>query len=238
MPVILSVLIATAVSWAQIPAQASDENCPFQIESQGQLQVQRMRYGPDHICVVFVSPLKRGPTWRSFGFFENGLFLIFFNFGAGEASQDTGARSYFRFPRNSVPTFRFEGQTLTVREASSRFYKFNTETGALKEIEGADFKMAKSVTRENQGGFEITRSDGLLLENGFAFGEVPYASPDRVSVFHFDGDRTCAPPNYELFDYIYQRKPDGSRFLDQVIFRFSDAELDEFLNIHCPAAYR
>jgi hypothetical protein len=168
-----------------VPANPQ-ETCSFQVESSGNIQVQRMRYGPQKQCMILVSQLSRPDSWRSYSFFESGLFMVFMSFAAGENPANTGAKTFYFFPRGLEPTFRFEAEDLQVIDATGNLHRFELKNGNYQSLEKAVIEVSPNVDPRNEGGFQILSYDGLYLENGFGLGEMPYIDAKRTSKFRKD----------------------------------------------------
>jgi len=206
--------------------------CPFEVKSSGVLQVQRMRYGNSQQCVILVSRTDRKTVWRSYSYFESGLFMIFLNFGSGRPSTDTGSKTYYFFPRIKAPTFEFSGQHLLISDASGSLHTFNIYTGEIVSISDTHVELSSEIEKSNEGGFQILSKIGLYLDNGFRIGDLPYVDPNATSQFK-NSKLECALPNDELFQYTYKLNSDGTKYLDSVDFKLTDVVVDQLVTQKC-----
>lgn len=208
---------------------APHDPCSFEVRQFEGVQVQRLRVGPDQLCTLIVTPTSRGLSWRTHAFFESGLFLTFFSFGDGDLAQDTASRTYYFFPRIKIPTYEISSGALVVLDASGRKFYFSTTDGVITAIEGMVVDVAQTVKKANLGGFRILSSEGFYLDNGFSFGELPYTDEDAESKFYVQ-QQECKVTNRQIFRYHYKKRDNGSKYLDQVSFRYTDQELEDFLS--------
>lgn len=209
------------------PLKAMDETCPLEVKAAGNIQVQRMRYGPEKQCMLMVTLLKRPEKWRSYSYFTSGLFMIFSHFGGGSEETSTGAKTYYFFPRLQEPQFFFENERLRVVDSSGREHHYDLFTGDFLALQGATIEVSSQITKSNQGGFAIKKFNGLRLENGFALGELPYAHELRSSLFVGRGF-DCSFENSELFNYSYKNGR-----LVSATFRYTDLQVKRLLDSSC-----
>ncbi|MGE3974570.1 MAG: hypothetical protein AB7F59_08605 [Bdellovibrionales bacterium] len=174
--------------------------------------------------MILVSQNVRPKAWRSYSYSQSGLFMIFMNFDESDDPHSTGARSYFVFPRKMEPRFQFTENELEVLDAAGHLHRFDLRTAKYLSMSESVLEVNSKIVRENQGGFKIKSSKHLLLDNGFALGELPYVDENASSFFRLE-EKTCTVHHRELFSYTYGKRPDGTRYLEGVRFKLSDTEV-------------
>jgi len=214
-----------------IPLTTFADSCDFEVQKFERIQLQRMRYGPQKECVILLSPYPRPLQWRSYAYFESGLFMIFLNFGNGPQHTDTAARTYYFFPRIQEPTYKISSHKLVIQDASGLKHTYNTQSGQPIKIEKTRFLAQENVSHKNEGGFKITDSKSLYLENGFKYGELPYVDEQMTSILR-KGSKQCYYKNADLFQYNYKKQPDGSMALLSIELKLNDKEVQELIT-HC-----
>ncbi|MEQ1878747.1 MAG: hypothetical protein ABL958_19045 [Bdellovibrionia bacterium] len=219
------------------PVAASAE-CPSRVDLYMGIQAQSFYYSSMKACAVQVSPSAKSVRWRSYSFFSTGLFMIFNSLGDGPESTHTSSRSYFLFPRVREPGYSLSRTGLTLTLSTGDRLLFDYKTGRTKSP-GLDTLLVKedpAVNAKNDGGVEIQRHSGLVVDTGYFTGEVGHSDPDRFSLVRDRKNRTCQLRNDLLFAYIYANDPYGKKKLQNVSFKFeTDRELALFLQRLCPA---
>ncbi len=165
-------------------------------------------------------------VYRQYLFTTNGLLMVFNSFGSGPESTDTGAREYYFFPRDHDIQLKVDPTMglLQLRLINGDMATFDIEAASLDRLDLGQVFVDPEIVQSNQGGVEIKRYSGLLLDSGFKLGSSPSSKPNRESKFTDAGGRTCVVKNSEIFKY-----PGG-----ETAFKFSDQELKEFLAGRCP----
>lgn len=185
-------------------------------------------YGPaSKRCLLSVGFAgdEKGAGNRTFNFQDDGQLLAF-----SALKSENGARVFYLFPRRGgVPTYEISpDESITVRVPSGDFWRFSGTTGRPLSFSGGEFKEAKKVSMKNQGGFEIPKYKGLLLDCGWKMGDAPITDSKRSCIFRAPSGETCSVPNSELFTYFgYQKR-------DAVLTFQDDKQLSDFLKIRCP----
>ncbi len=154
------------------------------------------------------------------------------NFGSGDETVDTGARTYYFFPRLRLPNFLFDPTTLKVTDASGHTHLFDVASGKYISLEGGEVRISEKISPLNQGGFAVLNLDALMLDNGFALGELPYVQEDGLSNFNLSGT-DCSIENKSLFEYLYGEYPDGSRYIESINFKLTDHEVEDLIHARC-----
>lgn len=180
-------------------------------------------------CFVTVNPTTpQGLVYRSFLFDDAGLFMIFDSLGNGPESEATGAREFYFFPRktNEV-TYHYDSpsQILRVKTPSGKVFVFNTKKAILVSASNSTLAIDYEVNGKNNGGLEFIKNDGFYLDLGYKIGQSPSQDPKRKVSFKDTNKNSCVVKNSDIFNYT----------LDQdVIFKYQDAQLLEFLKTTCP----
>ncbi len=163
---------------------------------------------------------------RNFAFQSDGQIMAFTSMnGSKKNSKSTGARVFYLFPRKGLPTFEvFADESIAVRTPSGDLWRFSGTTGRPLSFSGGEFKEASEVSLDNQGGFEIPKYKGLLMDCGWRSGEAPIGDSKRSCVFRDPAGLTCSVGNPELF------KRNG----ESIVFRYpDDKSLLEFITKRC-----
>lgn len=179
-------------------------------------------------CFVDVGPSNsRDMIYRSYAFFDTGLLMVFNSYGEGSNSATTGSREFYFFPRSGKLDLKMDAAagTITVTMADGDEVAIDSTTAQIRSISRAEVAVAPKIDPSNQGGVEVSRFDGLMLDTGYSRGGSAANSPDRPSTFRSGQGQLCRVTNREIFKYA-----GGDHF-----FKFDDAELSAFLKKRCPA---
>jgi hypothetical protein len=179
-------------------------------------------------CYAVVSPVTfPGMVYRTFTFFDTGLLMVFNSYGKGGNTDSTAAREFYFFPRSGRLELKMDAQagTVSVTMANGDEIDVDTATAQIQSSSRGVVTVARRVSPANRGGTEFRYYDGLMLDVGFARGDSPASSPDGVSVFRNRTGRRCSVANRELFNYSAHREH---------VFKFTDAELSNWLRKRCP----
>lgn len=178
-----------------------ESECEARHDVLGKVNILRSWNAKSHTCIVYVSDPEYSSSIRKFNFSSEGKFQIFSDFGKGGG----GARSYFIFPRKQAPDYLLNvaGKSVAVTLAGGQLLHFESETGKLGSMTGAQFREDPRITKNNQGGFELSLSEGLLLDAGFGIGGDAYGRSERKSTLKDTKGRSCELKNSDLFVYTY-----------------------------------
>jgi hypothetical protein len=193
----------------------------------GNTQATSMSGSDEKTCMVTLDPMDiTDLVYRSYLFNQDGLLMVFNSFGDGQISKKTGSRDFYFFPRKHDPTFDItEDGSIEVNQASGRTAILDPDAFRLLSISGAQIKISEQVRPDNAGGVEITPTEGLVLDCGFALGQQPEVRRNSKSVFKDSHGAKCEVKNSEVFSYA----PDGD-----VAIRWSEDEgLKNFLKSRC-----
>ena len=218
----LGLSISASQTWA-----ADATTCPSKLEQHGSIQVQQDLSGND-ICFLSVGNFKTtGGIYRNYLFTSDGEFMVFNSYGWGEDSTSTGAREFFFFPRSSNLSHKWNSETrqLEVTSASGDQFFFDYEEAQLVGASKGEVKLISEVRKDNKGGVEINKYQGLLLDGGFKVGSAPTGNRTGNSVFKDAAGTTCTVKNNVLF-----KDSSGG----DVNFTFSVKDLPVFLSKACP----
>lgn len=209
---------------------AEDPACPELHIQSGALTLNQMPSRTANRCLVTVSPYTQDGVYRSYCATASGSFLVFNAFGEGPNSTATGSRHYFLFPRQGYPSIEVLSHgDAALRAASGQVLRLSKEQGRVLEISGKDadtqFVEAPRVDRDNQGGLELTRYPGILVDCGWTLGGSACNRLERQSTVRDPNGLSCKIANKDLFDTSNQ----------SLAFRFvKDADFAAFLKRRCP----
>ena len=184
-------------------------------------------------CTVLVDALYEGARERSYAFLPDGQFLVNERFGRSPErdSAVSGTRAFFLFPmpRRLILEPRLRGGYLVVRLEPQRVIEVDGR-GLLHRLTGAVIEQTAGVTASSEGGVVFRQFDGVLLDAGWARGEVAFRKfPDGESAFTDRAGRTCTVRNREIFSY-------ADPFSPELTFP-TDAALGRFLVARCGSAF-
>lgn len=180
-------------------------------------------------CYVSIgSMLVTDLIYRSYGFFSNGLLMVFNSYGDGEDSNPnlTSAREFYFFPRTGALSLEMNetAGTVAVVMADGRRMIIDPATSQLASVERGSVMVAPRIDPADRGGVEITSYAGLMLDAGFRMGESPSGRPKADSTFRDAFGHLCTVKNSEIFAYA-----NGEHEL-----KHTDAQLAAFLKTRCP----
>lgn len=180
-------------------------------------------------CYVSIgSMLVTDLIYRSYGFFSNGLLMVFNSYGDGEDNNPnlTSAREFYFFPRTGALSLEMDktAGTVSVVMADGGRVVINPETSQIASLERGSVMVAPRIDPADRGGVEITSYAGLMLDAGFRMGESPAGRPKADSTFRDAQGHLCTVKNTEVFAYA-----NGDHEL-----KHTDAELKAFLKVRCP----
>ncbi len=202
-------------------------NCESKIDFLESIQVQQGHWQQTDTCFISISSRKHyNMEYRNFLITSRGKIQIFNSFGEGPSSTHTGAREFHLFPRNGRVGYEILEDRVNITLASGDIFSFDIETAEPLELGGGEFSLDPLVNRENQGGFEVTKFSGLLLDSGFKMGMSPTWYLDRSSTFKDAFGHTCTVRNRDLFD----KKSDEIFWIHE-----EDKQLYNYLQKRCPS---
>lgn len=180
-------------------------------------------------CFVSIgSMLVSDLIYRSYGFFSDGMLMVFNSYGDGEDSNPnlTSAREFYFFPRRGLMSLEMNaaGGTITVVMADGGRATIDPATSQISAFDRGSVLVAPRIDPADRGGVEITSYAGLVLDAGFRMGESPSGRPKADSTFRDAHGHLCTVKNDEIFAYA-----GGEHEL-----KHSDAELKAFLKTRCP----
>lgn len=180
-------------------------------------------------CYVSIgSMLVTDLIYRSYGFFSNGLLMVFNSYGDGEDNNPnlTSAREFYFFPRTGALSLEMDktAGTVSVVMADGGRVVINPETSQIASLDRGSVLVAPRIDPADRGGVEITSYAGLMLDAGFRMGESPAGRPKADSTFRDAQGHLCTVKNTEVFAYA-----NGDHEL-----KHTDAELKAFLKTRCP----
>jgi hypothetical protein len=222
----LAVLTASLSTLVSFQSKAS-LNCTEYLRRQGSFSFNRLETN-DGNCILSVDPFNPPASfiYRSFLLGADGSLMVFNSYGTGEAPDQTGARVFYFFPRNTAPDVSLEANYSKAQSATSGLSIFlSLDQHRMAGMTGGDVIEASRVSPTNSGGVEFQNLKFLYLDAGFHLGEDPTGIPTATSKFIDTGKRSCSVKNSEIFKYVDQNP----------IFKFSDSELKVFLAKRCPS---
>lgn len=179
------------------------------------------------LCFLSIQSMESTDlVYRSYGLFSDGVLLVFNSFCDGPVASCTGAREFHFFPRRGALKLHIDPAVPSVAATleDGGLATFDPATAQLASLERGEVVVDPNVDPGNQGGVEIPRYAGLMLDAGFRMGELPSGKPGRTSTFRDAAGNTCTVTNSEIFAYA-----NGDRAL-----KFDDAGLTAFLAGRCP----
>lgn len=183
------------------------------------------------LCFVSIDPTETpGLVYRSYVFFDSGLLMVFSSYGEGEGPGMSSAREFFFFPRRGAPELKMDSnaQTISVRMGDGGYVDIDPASAQIRGLERGLVKVSPNIDPAERGGVEIPRYAGLVLDAGFRMGESPSGLPDGAATFRSAWGETCTVKNRDVFNYT----ADGGH-----VFKFTDAQLYEWLRTACPGLY-
>lgn len=180
-------------------------------------------------CYVSIGAMStENLIYRAYGFFSDGLMMVFSSYGDGEDNNPnlTSAREFFFFPRLGAMALEMDhaAGTVSVVMADGGRAHIDPATAQLKSLARGSVTVSPRVDPAERGGVEVTSYAGLMLDAGFRMGESPSGRPNAESTFRDALGVSCTVKNNELFAYA-----NGDHEL-----KFTDAQLSAWLKIRCP----
>lgn len=218
---------ALAAALAVLLAAPAAATCRIEPEHIGGTQVYGDEMSSGRCFVSAQSNAVNGLVYRSYGFYSNGLLMVFSSYGEGDdVSTLTSAREFYFFPRLRHPGVEKDAaaKTLTVVMSDGGRFAFDTDKGEIASVDRGDVAVSPRVDPADRGGVEFPRYAGLMLDVGFRMGESPAGRRNADSTFRSAHGQTCTVKNSEVFEYA-----NGDHR-----FKFDDAALKVFLRGRCP----
>ena len=180
-------------------------------------------------CYVSISSmLVTDLIYRSYGFFSDGMLMVFNSYGDGEDSNPnlTSAREFYFFPRRGAMSLEMDeaAGTISVLMADGGRATINPASSQIAAFDRGSVTVSPRIDPADRGGVEITSYAGLVLDAGFRMGESPSGRPNADSTFRDAQGHLCTVKNNEVFAYA-----NGEHEL-----KFNDAQLKAWLKTRCP----
>ncbi len=170
--------------------------------------------------------------YRSYTFSDDGMIMIFNSLGYGPDSEDTGARTYFIFPR--VKKFKFRAQKAQLDFRNGIIWNFDATIARIKNATKLIIEEDHDVNHGNAGGVDIKVTRGILLDAGWSFGSPSHMKPELKSIFSDSKQLKCEVLNADIFKYTYVESG-GEMVVDDALFKFKEeSDLAVFLKQNCP----
>lgn len=219
-----------SVGFISAPALAQQAvNCPDKVERRGSIQLQQTPSGDNNGCFISVHNFKADDLlYRDYLLSSDGNLMVFNSFGNGPENEFTGAREFYMFPRpNKTMTYNWndDARRLEVVDVTGGTVYFDYEDAQISGMTKAAVKVAPDVVPANNGGVEISKFQGLILDAGFTKGHAPTGVAAATSVFTDQSGQTCKVKNGDVFKYTSE---------GDVNFKYSDKGLMAFLKTKCP----
>lgn len=164
-------------------------------------------------------------NYRSVLFTDMGTMMVFNSFD-GRYGVYHGSRVFMSFPRDQAPYFIEKNTGVVIKTATAGFDLFvSAQTKHIEKSKKATVTESLTVDPSNMGGIEISKNKFLMLDAGWKDHNDPTAYQDRESTFIDRKGKSCIVINKEIF-YVDR---EGEHH-----FRFTDAELYQFLAQRCP----
>jgi len=211
-----------------VPARAS-ATCPRIDPSHvGNTQGYADGFGSGKCYISISSMLSTNLIYRSYGFFSDGLLMVFNSYGDGEDNNPnlTSAREFYFFPRRTPMALEMDhaAGTVSVVMGDGGRVTIDPATSQIGSLERGSVLVSPRIDPADRGGVEITSYAGLMLDAGFRMGESPSGRPNADSTFRDAQGHLCTVKNNELFDYV-----NGQHTLKR-----TDAQLSAWLRTRCP----
>ena len=218
---------------------ASPATCP----NVSEFPSEHLKYQSSSRCMMSVTtepvlPPGSNPGTRSYVTSTRGRLVVTSSEeipGESRLSRTVGSRSFYVFPRVTVPAVALDSATNTVSLtlSNSERLNFDAQTGRVREYTGAEFHEAPEINLRNQGGFSFgTPRSGLILDCGWALGRVAIENPNGSCSFKDRLGQTCSRPNSEIFKYL--RSSSGTLLEVELNFE-TDELLATYLRSACPS---
>jgi len=212
---------------------ALSSECPEKSFYQGRIEL-RTGVSRIHGCFLAIrdsgDPLSPSLNYRQYYFYESGMFFVFVSTETDNEKDDrmaTGARVYFFRPTGQLPDYSVtpEGQVI-VQTAGRQQAVFSIETGTFLSLSHAEISISPEIALGNNGGVEISKFDGVLLDSGWRQGGMPTTLPAGITRVSDLTGPFCDLRNNEIFTYF------GSG--EFRLTHRSDSEFADFLAVRCP----
>jgi len=180
-------------------------------------------------CYVSIGAMStENLIYKAYGFYSDGLLMVFSSYGDGEDSNPnlTSAREFFFFPRTGALALEMDpaAQTVSVVMADGGRVHIDPATAQIRSLARGAVTVSPRVDPAERGGVEITSYSGLMLDAGFRMGESPSGRPAAESTFRDALGVMCTVKNNEIFAYA-----GGEHEL-----KFTDSQLSTWLRTRCP----
>lgn len=201
--------------------------CEFKVEHLETVRIQQGHFKQTDTCYISIASRKTyNMEYRSFLVTSRGKLLVFNSFGEGPSSEYTGAREFNFFGREKRISYVILENEILFNLANGDQIFFDRETAEPLRIGRGIVELDPNLSRDNRGGLEIGKYQGLVLDSGFKMGMSPSYYLNRKSTFTDKYDHSCTVKNGEIFDkknneifWIYER----------------DRELYKYLQKRCPS---
>lgn len=196
-------------------AVEAEVNCPDQVESFGNTQVQQLYSTKGRRCFLKITPKTSEipMVYRSFLLTHDGMLMVFNSFSANFDDTSDGAREFYFYTRKFEGFSWFvEGESLIVRGFDQREFKFLLKTAQMQEMSGGDIYLEEKVSPHNAGGLEIIKYEAVYIDAGFRLAGSPSSDRKSTSLVKNPQGQACSLSNGKVYDYI-----SGSVFLKKKI---------------------
>lgn len=170
---------------------------------QNQWRISRMLITQQPSCSIYSSRMLL--VERNFWFGNDGLFFVFVSTTESPSDREsTGARLYYLFPRKAQTPIVDEkaNGNVHIQSAYGVEAEIDPNTGKMVRLAGTQFIESDDITTKNNGGFEITKTSGVVVDMGWMKGELPSSKPLRdAKIFDAKGS-SCVVQNQELLNYV------------------------------------
>jgi len=143
--------------------------------------------------------------YRAYGFFSDGLMMVFSSYGDGEDSNPnlTSAREFFFFPCTGAMALEMDKAAGTVAVVMADGGRVHIDPAAvqIRSLARGAVTVSPRVDPAERGGVEITSYSGLMLDAGFRMGESPSGRPNAEGTFRDALGASCTVKNNEIFAY-------------------------------------
>lgn len=185
-------------------AYSEPENCPRKITRFNNLQFTRNFHEDIYECWISIDNSKAylNLIYRSYLITTDGLLMVFNSYGSGSSSTHTGARMFYFFPREVFTNeVQLGNDAVSIKLNQKLKFQFRTKTLNLVNQENFKVKTDPKISRNNRGGVEILKYNGVYLDVGFSMGMAPSDKREGVSVFKNQFGQSCQVTNNQIFDY-------------------------------------
>lgn len=222
----LATILSVLLSFASANGTTTTA-CINSSETHSGTHLQRTWLESSGICMVSLSPTDayKDLVYRDYSFLNDGTVMIFNNYGP---NGEFGVRDFIFFPR-SQSNVRFQWNDnldeLYITHVTGDVFTFDARTASLKSFSGGDVKVAKKVSKSNNGGVEFSGYKNLLMDVGFTLNQDPSENVSAMSRIT-SASGTCSLKNTNIFQY----KSDGD-----IVFKYrTDKDFYAYLKNVCP----